>query len=209
MRKESKRVHGARCTPQETRVSYDKNSPTRYSNVWYGVSRIDLSLWQRINVLIVRNVLRENCGGKKENVASPAINAEFNYQLSLSIPFLVRSSPVEVASNGLATSGGPSVFSTPIFLSFLPPGGEYPRSSADINWPKPRYDRASISIRLRQPRFIRLSSICSWLNANSFALHAWSRSNLPSRVHFCRVQNTSSAYVTSSDASLPDVTLRT
>lgn len=44
----------------------------------------------------------------------------------------------EVASNGLATTSGvASVFSTAqSFYRFLPSCSEYPRSSADINWPK-------------------------------------------------------------------------
>lgn len=99
-----------------------------------GLPRFDLSLSCRINASY------RSKRGLHEYKKELRINAEFNYQLSLSLSLCSFSSrnsrPVEVASNGLATSGVASVFSTAIFLSFLPPCSEYPRSSADINWPK-------------------------------------------------------------------------
>lgn len=109
-----------------------------------------------------------------------------------------NSRPVEVASNGLATSGVASVFSTAIFLSFLPPCSEYPRSSADINWPKRWYNRLPISTRLRQSRVLSVLSSISWLRANSFFSTRVISLQLPLDF-FLTFKNTSFVHVTSFD----------
>ena len=59
---------------------------------------------------------------------------------------------------------------------YLPVVSIHARVDTDINWPKRRYNRPSISTCPRRTRFIRQSSIRSRLRANSFALHECSLS---------------------------------
>lgn len=183
------------CIPLYSMHAYDKkNFSTRY------ILTFDTGLTFHSLVGLMHLIVRNEVSmGKKE----PRINAEFNYRLSLSLfLFQLKLAPSrEVASNGLATTSGvASVFSTAqSFYRFLPSCSEYPRSSADINWPKRWYDRPPISTRLRQSRVLSVLSSISWLRANTFFLNTRDLVTIAAFdfFFFLVLKNTSSVHVTS------------